>query len=174
MTPSPEVDRQVASSSKTLPEQGQLEAWVAAVLARHPEETRLEITIRFVDSEESQALNRDYRGKDRPTNVLSFPFENPPGIQLPLLGDLVICHPVVAREALEQRKNLEEHYAHLVVHGTLHLLGHDHLEEDEAETMEQLERDILAGLCIEDPYAPPRYIHDNERHFDSKDERLDP
>ncbi|WP_163559444.1 rRNA maturation RNase YbeY [Halomonas sp. NO4] len=150
----PLIDRQVAIRANGLPSQAELEAWIDAVLARHPGEARGEVTVRFVDADESRTLNRDYRGKDKPTNVLSFPFEAPPGVAVPLLGDLVICHPVVAREAAEQHKPLAEHYAHLVIHGTLHLLGHDHLEEAEAETMEQLERDLLADFAIADPYAP--------------------
>ncbi|WP_444677153.1 rRNA maturation RNase YbeY [Halomonas sp. E19] len=154
MSHGPLIDRQVACTANELPDLASLNAWVAAVLARFPDETRHELTVRFVDAEESQTLNRDYRGKDRPTNVLSFPFENPPGLVLPLLGDLVICHPVVAEEAQAQGKRLSHHYAHLVVHGTLHLLGHDHQEESEAEAMEQLEREILTGFAIDDPYAP--------------------
>ncbi|ERS89565.1 rRNA maturation RNase YbeY [Halomonas sp. PBN3] len=151
MTPA-HVDRQAAIAAEGLPSQADLERWVGAVLARHPEETRIELTVRLVDAEESRVLNRDYRGKDRPTNVLSFPFECPPGVALPLLGDLVVCHPVVVAEAAEQDKPLGDHYAHMVVHGTLHLLGHDHLEDDEAEAMEALEREILDGLGIADPY----------------------
>lgn len=176
MSPPAIVDRQIVSTGSALPAQSTLEAWVEAVLARFPEERRTEITIRIVDVDESQTLNRDYRGRDRPTNVLSFPFEAPPGIELPLLGDLVICHPVVMQEALEQDKRLEDHYAHLVVHGTLHLLGHDHAQDEEAEAMEQLERDILASFSIADPYRPTPDKNDNsgERHFDSEDERLDP
>ncbi|RDB43912.1 rRNA maturation RNase YbeY [Halomonas sp. DQ26W] len=170
------VDRQVAYNCSSLPGQSTLESWVGAVLSHHPEEHRTELTIRFVDADESQALNRDYRGRDQPTNVLSFPFDPPPGIELSLLGDLVICHPVVMREALEQDKRLNDHYAHLVVHGTLHLLGHDHAEEIEAEAMEQLERDILATFSIADPYlsALDMGVSSGERHFDSEDERLDP
>ncbi|WP_373181905.1 rRNA maturation RNase YbeY [Halomonas campaniensis] len=148
----PRVDLQVAIGAEGLPPQADLEAWVAAVLARHDVPADSELTVRLVDAAESQALNRDYRGKDRPTNVLSFPFECPPGVTLPLLGDLVICHPVVAQEAAEQDKSLADHYAHMVVHGTLHLLGHDHLEDEEAEAMEQLEREILAEFGIADPY----------------------
>jgi probable rRNA maturation factor len=168
MTPAPIVDRQAALTDRELPAQAALENWVAAVLARFPEETRHEVTVRFVDADEGQALNSDYRGRDKPTNVLSFPFDGPPGIALPLLGDLVLCHPVVEREAAEQSKRLEHHYAHLVVHGMLHLLGHDHLEDEEAEAMEQLERDILADLGIADPYAADH----PEQQDDSMDERL--
>lgn len=154
MNPLPIVDRQLATAGKSLPQQAELEAWVAAVLAHFPAETRHEVTIRFVDSEEGRTLNHDYRGYDKTTNVLSFPFEGVPGVALPLLGDLVLCHPVVADEAREQAKRLQDHYAHLVVHGMLHLLGHDHIEEAEAEEMEALEREILAQFAIADPYLP--------------------
>ncbi|MGR2740245.1 rRNA maturation RNase YbeY [Billgrantia sp. Q4P2] len=169
MSPAPIVDLQLATAGEELPEQAGLEAWVSAVLARFPQEARHEVTVRIVDAEEGQALNRDYRGRDKPTNVLSFPFEGPPGLALPLLGDLVLCHPVVVREAHEQAKSLGDHYAHLVIHGMLHLLGHDHLEEAEAEVMEGLEREILADFTIADPYAPPPGEH--EQQDDSKDER---
>ena len=111
-----------------------------------------EITVRFVNNDESQQLNNDYRGKDKPTNVLSFPFECPPEVPLDLLGDLVICVPVIAREAEEQQKPIAHHYAHMIVHGTLHLLGYDHIEDAEAEEMEGLEIAILAKLAIDDPY----------------------
>ena len=163
------VDRQVTSEASDLPEADDLERWVDAVLAHYPERAESELTIRLVDADESQTLNRDYRGKDAPTNVLSFPFEAPPGLELPLLGDLVICHPVVVREAREQDKSLIDHYAHMVVHGTLHLLGHDHIEDEEADLMEGLERSILAGLGIDDPYAPPAPSPDPG----SEDERAD-
>ncbi|OAZ90003.1 rRNA maturation RNase YbeY [Halomonas sp. G11] len=146
------IDRQAAIDDQHLPTQAQLTRWVGDVLARHPDDPRQELTVRFVDPDESRSLNYDYRGKDKPTNVLSFPFENPPGITLPLLGDLVICHAVVVKEAEEQRKALEHHYAHMVIHGTLHLLGYDHIEEEDAEVMEQCERELLAALGITDPY----------------------
>ena len=161
MNTPPIVDRQQAIAAETLPEQAELEAWVGAVLARFPEETRHEVTVRFVDTEEGQALNSDYRGRDKPTNVLSFPFEGPVGVTLPLLGDLILCHPVVVREAQAQAKRLHDHYAHLVVHGMLHLLGYDHIEEAEAEEMEGLERRILTDFAIPDPYlATPPSPHD--------------
>jgi len=149
---SAQIDRQVAIQATGLPSQADLEAWVGAVGAHHALDPDSELCVRLVDAEESRTLNRDYRGRDKPTNVLSFPFENPPGVSLPLLGDLVICHPVVVAEAAEQDKALHDHYAHMVVHGTLHLLGLDHLEDDEAEAMEALEREILAELGIADPY----------------------
>ena len=110
------------------------------------------MTVRIVDEAESNELNLTYRGKDKPTNVLSFPFEAPPGLELPLLGDLVICRQVVEREAQEQGKPLMAHWAHMVVHGSLHLLGYDHIEDEEAEEMEALERDIMQELGFADPY----------------------
>ena len=128
--------------------------WVAAALEGRIREA--DLAIRIVDSEEGRALNRHYRGKDYATNVLSFPAELPEGlpkgVKFPLLGDLVICAPVVAREADEQGKPRNAHYAHLTVHGCLHLLGMDHIDPREAEAMEQLERDILAELGVPDPY----------------------
>lgn len=171
---SPVVDRQQALAAEGLPGQAELEAWVAAVLARHDVAADSELTVRLVDSQESQALNRDYRGRDRPTNVLSFPFESPPGVALPLLGDLVICHPVVAAEAAEQDKPLADHYAHMVVHGTLHLLGYDHIEDEEAEAMERLEREILAEFHIADPYRVTQLDTQPAPHRDSEDKRPDP
>lgn len=134
-----------------LPQESEFTPWANAVLARLELEEK-EITIRLVDNDESQALNSQYRHKDKPTNVLSFPFECPPGIELPLLGDLVICAPVIAQEASEQHKSLHNHYAHMTVHGILHLLGYDHIEDDEAEIMEALEIEILSQLGIDDPY----------------------
>ena len=115
-----------------------------------------ELSIRVVESDEGQALNRDYRGRDYATNVLSFPAELPPGVPLPILGDLVLCAPVIAREANEQGKTLKHHYAHMVVHGVLHLLGYDHMQDAEAEAMEAIEREILASLGMPDPYAGER------------------
>ncbi|MES5815631.1 rRNA maturation RNase YbeY [Pseudoxanthomonas sp. Soil82] len=125
--------------------------WVAAALRGRIREA--DLAIRIVGAKEGRALNRHYRGKDYATNVLSFPAELPEGVKMPLLGDLVICAPVVAREAKEQRKPAVAHYAHLTVHGVLHLLGWDHDDDKEAEAMEQLERDILAELGLPDPYA---------------------
>ncbi|WP_447528223.1 rRNA maturation RNase YbeY [Vreelandella sp. TE19] len=147
------IDRQVAVEAKEIPTLEQLTQWVGCVFSHHPDDPRRELTIRLADPQESQALNRDYRGKDKPTNVLSFPFECPPGLELPLLGDLVICHEVVVNEALDQQKNLDHHYAHMVIHGTLHLLGYDHIDDDDAQVMEALERRLLAGLDIPDPYC---------------------
>lgn len=145
------LDLQLACEADNLPTQADFERWCEQVLAERLDEA--ELTIRLVEAEESQALNRDYRGKDKPTNVLSFPFEAPPGVELSLLGDLVICAAVVAAEAAEQGKPLAHHWAHMVIHGLLHLLGYDHIDEQEAEQMEGLERAILAQLDIPDPYA---------------------
>ena len=108
--------------------------------------------MRVVDEPEMRALNARYRGKDYATNVLSFPAELPPGVELPLLGDIVVCAPVVAREAQEQHKRERWHWAHLMVHGTLHLLGHDHERPRQAAGMEAIERRILGALGIADPY----------------------
>ncbi len=108
-----------------------------------------QVTIRLVDADEGQALNRDYRGKDYATNVLSFPYETEPLV----MGDLVICPTVVAREAAEQNKPLAAHYAHLTVHGMLHLQGWDHEDDVEARDMEDEERTILAALGFPDPYG---------------------
>ena len=125
--------------------------WVGAALAGRIREA--DLAIRIVGTKEGRALNRHYRGKDYATNVLSFPAELPEGVKLPLLGDIVLCAPVVAREAREQKKALAAHWAHLTVHGALHLLGWNHEDTREAECMEQLEREILAELGIGDPYA---------------------
>ena len=125
--------------------------WVAAALRGRIREA--DLAIRIVGAKEGRALNRHYRGKDYATNVLSFPAELPEGVKLPLLGDLVICAPVVAREAAEQGKPVAAHYAHLTVHGVLHLLGWDHEHDKDAEAMEQLEREVLAELGLPDPYA---------------------
>lgn len=128
--------------------------WVEAALSGAKRRRATELSIRIVDATEGRALNRDYRGKDYATNVLSFEADLPPGLKLPLIGDIVICAPVVAREAAEQGKPPRDHWAHLTVHGVLHLLGHDHILEAEAEAMEALETRILAGLGIADPYRP--------------------
>lgn len=145
------VDVQYAIDAAGLPAEGDFSRWVETVLKERKVDG--EVCIRIVDAEESQSLNAEYRGKDKPTNVLSFPFEVPPGIPVTLLGDLVICTEVVAAEAEEQEKALFDHWAHMVVHGTLHLLGFDHINDDDAEEMEALERTLLARLNIADPYS---------------------
>ena len=125
------VDLQIATENiEGLPTEEQIVQWATGAV--QPEGNEVEMTVRIVDEAESHELNLTYRGKDRPTNVLSFPFECPDEVELPLLGDLVICRQVVEREAAEQEKPLMAHWAHMVVHGCLHLLGYDHIEDDEA------------------------------------------
>lgn len=151
-----ELDLQLATEAGDLPAEAQLRRWVELALRQRTADS--ELTIRLVDAEEGQELNRTYRHKDYATNVLSFPAEVPDGpggeplLDIPLLGDLVICVPVVEREAREQNKALEAHWAHLVIHGCLHLLGYDHIDDEEAEEMESLERQLLAELGYPDPY----------------------
>lgn len=137
-------------SSVVVPDQAEFERWLEPVLRSNPGAI---LTIRMVDEDESAGLNLQYRQKDGPTNVLSFPADLPEEVDLPLLGDLVICAPLVQAEAAEQNKALDAHWAHLVIHGTLHLLGYDHLEEPEAEEMEALEVQLLGVLGFADPYA---------------------
>ncbi|WP_213947844.1 rRNA maturation RNase YbeY [Luteibacter sp. dw_328] len=141
-----------AAPRKGVPASASFRRWIEAALKGARRRKASEVSIRIVDIEEGQALNLQYRGRDYATNVLSFPVELPPGVDLPLIGDLVICAPVVAREAAEQGKKPADHWAHLTIHGTLHLLGYDHIDEAEAEAMEALETRILAGLGIADPY----------------------
>ena len=149
-----EVAVSYALPRKGVPAAASFRRWVAAALDTRIREA--DLALRIVGEDEGRALNRHYRCKDYATNVLSFPAERPPGLpknaRFPLLGDLVICAPVVAREATEQGKPLPAHYAHLTVHGALHLLGWDHDNDADAHAMEQLEREILAGLGIDDPY----------------------
>lgn len=135
-----------------IPEDAQLRAWALTALLERTDYDQPELTIRLVGSEESQALNYQYRGKNKPTNVLSFPFEVPVGVPLQLVGDLVICIPVVTAEAEEQGKTPQAHWAHMVIHGCLHLLGYDHINDEEAEEMEGIERRLLAELGYPDPY----------------------
>ena len=126
--------------------------WVEAALAGARRRQVSELSIRIVGTREGRTLNRTYRDKDYATNVLSFPVELPPGVRLPLLGDLAICAPVVRREAAEQGKPAAHHWAHMTVHGVLHLLGYDHIVEADAVRMEALETRILKGLGVPDPY----------------------
>ena len=146
-----DLDLQMASDAAGVPVEAEFRRWTEAALSGR--RTEAELTIRVVDEAESAELNQAYRHKQGPTNVLSFPFEAPPGVELPLLGDIVICAPVVAREAAEQGKAPAAHWAHMTVHGCLHLLGYDHIEIGEAEAMESLERDALSALGYPDPYG---------------------
>lgn len=149
-----ELDLQSATK-QTVPEFAEFLLWCERALEQRAAAS--ELTVRLVDEPEGRALNAQYRNKDYATNVLSFPADIPDGLlDIPLLGDLVICVPVVVREANEQGKSLQAHWAHLVIHGCLHLLGYDHLENAEAEEMEALERQLLADLGYPDPYAVPQ------------------
>ena len=136
------------------PDLAQFQSWAPAAVQVVAVDS--ELSIRMVDAAESQQLNRDYRGKDKPTNVLSFPFESPVPLQPRLLGDLVICAPVVTAEAAQQGKAEMHHWAHLTIHGCLHLLGYDHINDDEAEQMENREIAILRQFNIENPYLESR------------------
>lgn len=144
------LDIQRAVNSEGLPADNELERWAAVALERCS--GNVEMTIRLVDAEESTHLNATYRNKSGPTNVLSFPFEAPPGIESDLLGDLVICAPVVSREAAEQGKSDKAHWAHMVIHGVLHLQGYDHQTDNDAARMESLERTLMSRLGFDDPY----------------------
>lgn len=138
------------SLASPIPRKKLLRKWVRAALSE--QFTEAEITLRFVDTEEGQALNRDYRQKDYATNVLTFTFDEDLPDGAPLLGDLVLCGAVIEREAIAQNKPLLAHYCHMIVHGTLHLQGFDHIEEAEAEAMESLETQIVTKLGYDDPY----------------------
>ncbi|MBD3608989.1 MAG: rRNA maturation RNase YbeY [Gammaproteobacteria bacterium] len=155
------VDRQLALDdedphSTNLPSGQALEQWVmAALTATNYQADEAELTVRIVSNDESAELNEAYRNKQGPTNILSFPYEQIPGIPLPLLGDLIVAAEVVANEAAEQHKPLEAHWAHMIVHGSLHLLGYDHIDDEEATAMEALEISILAKLGYNNPYEVP-------------------
>ena len=150
------VDVQIAVDTPGIPEIEAIRDWVHRTVDETDPGRDVEVSVRIVDDEEMRALNRGYRDQDKPTNVLAFPAGDagfvPPG-ERPLLGDIVVCASVVAQEAEEQGKELQHHWSHMLVHGTLHLLGHDHIADEEAEEMEVLERRILASLGIADPYA---------------------
>lgn len=149
-----ELDYQNASTNKQIPSEQQCLDWLNQFL---PEFQSLsELTVRIVDEDESQILNHQYRDKAKPTNVLSFPAEVPPFIteemEFPLLGDLIICSQVVNQEAQEQNKSFDAHWAHMLLHGSLHLLGYDHIEDEEAQEMESLEIEILQKMGFPNPY----------------------
>ena len=144
------LDLQLAQQQAPCPSEQQLRHWVEHALAQRVNDT--ELTLRIVDEAEIQQLNADYRDKDKTTNVLSFPFQAPPGIEINLLGDIIICAKVVNDEAKAQNKTNQAHWAHMVIHGCLHLLGYDHIDLAEAEQMEQIEIDILRKLGYDNPY----------------------
>jgi probable rRNA maturation factor len=170
------IEVQIAEESAEVPDPEDLRAWADAALAAVKTEVATDgaagLTIRVVDEAEARTLNRDFRGRDYATNVLSFPFDDvaPEALdemEAPYLGDLAICAPVVAREAAEQGKAPAAHWAHMVVHGVLHLSGHDHQHDSEAQAMEGLERRILASLGFPDPYqatAPDKRVTDEQAH----------
>ena len=149
-----DVEIQRASHIAGAPVDEQFQVWIEAVPAAYG--PGYSLGIRIVDEEEAQRYNREYRGRDYATNVLSFPAELPEGlpedIRRSMLGDLLICAPVVVREAHEQNRPVADHWAHLTIHGILHLLGYDHEQSEDATVMEALETEILAGLGIPDPY----------------------
>lgn len=145
------IDLQLATEHSSIPAVQDFSAWVEAVLAVVAID-QAELTIRLVDEVESQNLNFTYRQKDAPTNVLSFEMDTDVPLDIPLLGDLVICAPVVALEAQQQNKLEQHHWAHMVIHGTLHLLGYDHITDEEAEEMEAVEKNILLQFEIPNPY----------------------
>jgi probable rRNA maturation factor len=150
------IDVQVASDAAGIPSSDAVRGWVDRTVRATDPGRDAEVSVRIVDEPEMRALNRDYRDQDKPTNVLAFPAGDPgfvPPGETPLLGDIVVCAGVVAREAEEQGKPLEHHWAHMLVHGTLHLLDYDHISAQQAEVMEALERRILGDFGIADPYA---------------------
>lgn len=145
------VSLDVQREVDALPEDEEILNWVKEVLVAEKQDDT-ELTVRIVSREESAGLNEQYRNKKGPTNVLSFPFEAPAEVDINLLGDLVICSDLVVQQAKEQHKQELAHWAHMIVHGTLHLLGYDHLTDDEANVMETKERTILSQLGYPDPY----------------------
>ncbi len=149
-----DLDLQNASGAETVPGVGQFQTWLATALENQGD---VSLAVRVVGAEEMQALNARYRGRDEPTNVLSFPADLPEVVRGALssqpLGDIVICAPVVEAEAVGQDKPAINHWAHLTIHGVLHLLGYEHQDEDEAEEMEALEARYLSALGIPDPYC---------------------
>jgi probable rRNA maturation factor len=144
------LEIQLATSYADYPSEQQFQLWLDTVLQEDDQDS--EIVIRLVDDQESAELNQQYRHKQGPTNILSFPFEAPDGFDTDLLGDLVICAPLIALEAQQQNKQLFDHWAHITIHGVLHLLGYDHIDDAEAEEMEALEIKILSRLNINNPY----------------------
>lgn len=142
------LELQNASAGAEIPSRDDFQRWAEAAIRR----SSAELVIRVVDRAEGADLNRRFRGKEGPTNVLSFPFQVPAGVPCDLLGDVVICAPLVGEEAGTQGKPVRAHWAHLTVHGVLHLQGYDHLEERQAEVMEAEEIAILAALGFPNPY----------------------
>jgi probable rRNA maturation factor len=152
------VDVFQACDDNTIPAADTVKNWIirAADAAGHSSD--VEVSVRIVDADESRALNHEYRGKNKPTNVLSFPAGRIEGLpdDVPVqLGDIVVCASVVGEEAIEQDKAVADHWAHMLVHGTLHLMGYDHETDAEAAEMEALETQILMNSGLKDPYLAP-------------------
>ena len=145
-----QLDVQTACS-EPVPEEEDIRSWIEAAISHRCKEA--EVSVRIVDEAEMAALNSQYRSKSGATNILSFPGDLPPGVDIPLLGDIVICASVVEREATEQDKSLAAHWSHMLVHGSLHLLGYDHIENNDAEIMENLETEVLQKLGYPCPYT---------------------
>ena len=153
-----DIDLQVAIDDHDgIPDLNTLSKWAVTALETGGRYEDAELTVRIVTPDEIRTLNREYRHLDRPTNILSFPFECPPEVKLPLIGDLVICMEILKKEAVEQRKTLDEHFAHLIVHGCLHLIGYDHIESVDAAVMEPLEIKALAALGYDNPYRDDEF-----------------
>lgn len=148
------LDLSVAiATSCECPTSQEIKTWMTAALAAIGRKKPAIVAVRLVDNDEMQQLNHLYRQKNKPTNVLSFPCQLPDNLKGNLLGDLLICAPVVIQEAQEQHKTVQSHWAHMVVHGLLHLAGYDHVEPTQAEQMETLETSILAELGFPNPYG---------------------
>ena len=162
------LDLDLAYESAGLPSSDAIQHWIERTIdsqSKHPAAKEdAEISIRIVDKAEISELNQQYRNKVGPTNVLSFPCDLPEGVDVPLLGDIVISAPTVSEEAQAQSKTELAHWAHLLVHGTLHLLGYDHITDEEATEMEQLEIQILQAFGYPDPYAPVQEIAQTDSH----------
>ena len=156
--PALSLSLQFSSVSNPAPHREALKRHRVTKWIRHALADDAEITVRIVDAEEGQNLNREYRHKDYATNVLTFDYAQEPVVH----ADLVLCAPVVAREAEEQGKTLEAHYAHLIVHGTLHAQGWDHEDEDDAQVMELREAEILHRLGFENPYTDPDFSNSSD------------
>ena len=142
------VEVQFAASTDDVPDEGTFQSWASIVEVSSDQE----VALRIVDEAEMTGLNEQYRKKSGPTNVLSFPADLPQGVNSPFLGDIIICAPVVAKEAKDQGKSLDSHWAHMTVHGILHLQGYNHIDNAEAEQMESLEIKIMQQLGFANPY----------------------
>lgn len=144
------INLQIITQEKNIPSESLFKSWVKAAL--QGKKQKMEVTIRLVDEPEITELNKKYRHKKSPTNVLAFSFQAPPGIKIPILGDIVICAPVANKEAIEQKKSSQAHWAHLTIHGVLHLLGYKHSTQKDTQKMEALEIRILKKLGFPNPY----------------------